>query len=132
ENAVARVLLRGLIKGLQPVDGADGRRLLDEAVAEHAGNEHIDEQLVKVAHRDEVLPDASVDICLDDIGSFAHAVDMEASGAAVYAWAGWYDAAFARDMLALHNTVRTDGSRIVIGPWSHGGRWHSSPLAGKK
>ncbi len=33
-------------------------------------------------------------------------------------------------MLSLHNTVRTKGSRIVIGPWTHGGRWHSSPLAG--
>jgi putative CocE/NonD family hydrolase len=132
ENAVARVLLKLMIKGLQPVDGPDGARLLAEAVEEHKGNEHVDEQLVRVQHRDELLPSANRDICLDEISPYAHATDMEASGAAVYAWAGWYDAAFARDMLSLHNTVRTNGSRIVIGPWSHGGRWHSSPLAGKK
>jgi putative CocE/NonD family hydrolase len=132
ESAVARAFLRLLIKGLQPVDGPEGRRLLAEAVKEHAGNEHVDEQLIRVDHRDEQLAGASVAITLDQLSPFADAVDMEASGAAIYAWAGWYDAAFARDMLSLHNTVHAEGSRIVIGPWSHGGRWHSSPLAGKK
>ena len=56
ESPIARVLLRLMIRGLQPVDGPDGRRLLDEAVREHAHNEHIDEQLIRVQHRDELLP----------------------------------------------------------------------------
>lgn len=128
ERTVARLLLRMMIRGLQPVDGPDGRRLLDEAVREHAANEHIDEQLIRVQHRDELLPNASADLTLDDISPFAHAAGMQASGVAIYGWAGWYDAAFARDMISLYNTVSNPGSRIVIGPWSHGGRWHSSPV----
>ena len=35
-------------------------------------------------------------------------------------------------MISLHNTVRTPGSRIVIGPWPHGGRWYSSPFVGRR
>jgi putative CocE/NonD family hydrolase len=128
ESPVARTVLRLMIKGLQPVDGPDGQRLLDEAVREHEANEHVDEQLIRVAHRDELLADASIETTLDEISPFAHATDMEASGAAIYAWAGWFDAAFATDMLSLHNTVRAPGSRIVIGPWAHGGRWQSSPV----
>ena len=57
---------------------------------------------------------------------------MEASGAAIYGFAGWLDGYFIKDMLALHNTVRTPGSRLVIGPWGHGGRWYSSPFVDKK
>ena len=45
-----------MIKGLQPVEGPDGPQLLDDAVREHAANEHIDEQLIRVSHPDEALP----------------------------------------------------------------------------
>ena len=132
ESPVAGALLRLMIKGVQPVDVDHDRSLLAAAVAGHADNEHFDEDLMGVTYRDEPMPGAADGATVEAQSPFVYATDMEASNTAVYAWAGWYDAAFCRDMLSLHNTIRTPGSRIVIGPWSHGGRWHSSPVAGKK
>src|SRR5262249_35300208 len=56
EQKAAQLVLQALIKGLQPVDGADGHELLDEAAAEHAANEHFDEDIVAVEYRDDPLP----------------------------------------------------------------------------
>ena len=53
---------------------------------------------------------------------------MRAAGVPIYGFAAWHDGAFIREMIGLHNTVRTPGSRLVIGPWPHGGRWYSSPM----
>jgi uncharacterized protein len=128
EKRLARLVLRMMVKGVQPVDDDKDRGLLVAAVREHAANQHPDEQMVRVRYRDDTLPDVPGAPTLDTTSPFTHVPAMEASGAAVYAWAGWLDAGFCREMLALHNSVRNPGSRLVIGPWGHGGRWYTSPV----
>ena len=133
ENRLARWLLRLMVKGLRPVDEDPDRTLLAEAVREHADNEAFDQDIVAVTHRDDVLPGSSIPATIDTQSPFSHAADMAASDAAIYGFTGWHDGAFIREMISLHLTVRTPGSRLIIGPWGHGGRWYSSPLiAGRR
>lgn len=132
ESRLVRFLLRLMIKGVRPVDGDTDRQLLAAAVREHATNEQANEQMMNVVHRDDLLPEAAAALTLDDFTPSTFADEMEASGTAIYAWTGWFDGGFVRDMITLHSTVRTPGSRLVIGPWGHGGRWYSSPTVRTK
>jgi putative CocE/NonD family hydrolase len=131
ENSLARVLMRLLVKGLRPVDEDTHGAMLAEAVGEHAANEHFDEDILAVTYRDDPLPSAPGST-LDTQSPFAHAGDLSASGVALYASTGWGDGAFVNEMLNLHNSVSVPESRIVVGPWGHGGRWYSSPLQRRK
>jgi uncharacterized protein len=131
ENAVARAVMRSLVRGLQPVDEDPDRRLLAEAAADHAKNTYFDPDLVAITYRDDEMP-STPGAVVDDQGPRTYAADMTASDVPIYGFAGWGDGSFIREMISLHNTVRTPGSRLVIGPWPHGGRWYASPLVQKK
>lgn len=133
ESPLAKALFLALVKGITPADEDQGRRLLAAAVKEHVDNEGFDEDISGISFRDDPLPVAGDGATLDTQAPASHIPDMEASGIPVYAYGGWYDAAFAREMISLHNSVRNPGSRLVIGPWDHGGKNDCSPpVAGKR
>ncbi len=127
QSRVARLVLRLMVHGIEPADDDPEEIELARAVADHAGNEHPEATLIAIEHRDDVLP-GTTDATLDTQSPFAHAEVLRNSGVAVYGFAGWLDAAFTRDLVALHNTVRTPGSKLVIGPWGHGARFYCSPF----
>ena len=127
-NAALRALFKMLVRGLKPVD----RDLLQQAVADHKGNEYIDVGMLKVEFRDDPLPDTAVDTTLEAQSPCAYADDMVASDVPVSAYAGWWDGGSALEMLQLHATVATPGSRIVIGPWGHAGTRQVGPGGGGK
>ncbi|MGQ0640679.1 MAG: CocE/NonD family hydrolase [Gemmatimonadaceae bacterium] len=56
----------------------------------------------------------------------------EGSGAAIYSYSGWYDGAYARSAIARFLTLRNAGSRLVLGPWSHGGAFYFGPALGSR
>jgi len=131
EKRAARLLLRAMVKGLKPVDDDRDRSQLAAAVREHAGNEMFDKDLSSVEYRDDAMPSAH-GATIDTQSPFTFAADMEAAGVPIYAYGGWLDASFARELISLHNTVRTPGSQLILGPWAHGGKFYSSPLVDKK
>lgn len=118
--------LAGVVTGLRPVDEDVDGTLLAAAVEEHKGNRYIHDELLAVTHRDDAFQDGAPS------SSFSPSMlvpDLEASGAAIYSYAGWYDGAFTAEMVHLHLSVANPGSRLVIGPWGHGGRTYDSPFA---
>jgi putative CocE/NonD family hydrolase len=127
EQRFARLLMRAMVRGLKPVDGDRDRRQLAEAVRDHAANESFDQDLVTIEHRDDPLPTAP-SMTVDTQSPSRFAADMEAAGVPIYAYGGWLDAAFQRELINLHNTVRTPGSQLLIGPWAHGGKFYCSPV----
>jgi len=127
ESPVQKGLFYALVQGIRPADDDKGRKLLAQAVAEHVDNEAFDLDIAGVTYRDDELPIAGGGTTLDTQAPATHATDMEAASVPVYAYAGWYDAAFVREMISLHNTVRSPGSRLIIGPWDHGGKNDCSP-----
>jgi putative CocE/NonD family hydrolase len=136
-----------LVTGVQPVQDDRDRSLRGEAIAAHRDNYDVNEQALSLTFRDDVAPSdpfhhqGAVDFRLvgnpiDESGSidlcsphnYWH--DTEASGAAVYSYGGWFDGAYAHSAIKRFLTVSTPGSRLILGPWNHGGRWRIDPFRG--
>ncbi|HKV17384.1 MAG TPA: CocE/NonD family hydrolase [Mycobacterium sp.] len=136
-----------LVTGVQPVDDDHDRSSRDEAIAAHRDNYDVHEQALALTFRDDVAPSdpfhhaGGTDFVpagtpIDDTGSidlcsphnYWH--DTEASGAAIYSYGGWFDGAYAHSAIKRFSTISTPGSRLTLGPWNHGGRWHIDPLGG--
>jgi putative CocE/NonD family hydrolase len=132
ENPLVRPLFFALTDGIRAVDDDRDKKLIAAAVREHVDNEAFDLDLAAITHRDDLFPHAAEEATLDSQSPAAFASDLEAAGLPIYAYGGWLDAAFNREMISLHQTVRTPGSRLVIGPWEHGARFHCSPIVDGK
>lgn len=144
-HEVAGWWVKLLVTGVQPVDDDPGRSLRAGAIAEHSANYDIDSQAESLTFRDDVAPSDPfhrpeggapelVGNPIDEEGSinlfsphnYWH--DVEASGAAVYSYGGWFDGAYAHSAVKRFNTLSTPGNRLILGPWSHGGGWHIEPF----
>jgi len=125
---IARGLLKLLGMQIMPVDEDPDGTMLAEAVRDHEENEYFDRDLMAVTYRDEKLPNSSIPATLDTQSPSSHAQELEASGVPIYGYTGWYDGAFPREMINLHMTVRTPGSKLIVGPWGHHAKFNSSPV----
>ena len=124
----ARILLQIFGMQIMPMDEDRGGSKLAEAVRDHVDNEYLDRDLVRVSFNDEQLPSSSTPVTLETLSPYAHTHDMEASGAAIYSYGGWFDGAFPRELSSLFMTVHTPGSKLILGPWGHHAKFNSSPV----
>lgn len=86
-----------------------------------------DGRLTNVTFRDDRT---SAGWTLDDVSPFTNAASIRASGAAIYSASGWYDGALQRSAIVRFRTVVTPGSRLILGPWNHDGRFAFTPVLG--
>ncbi|MGH7718973.1 MAG: CocE/NonD family hydrolase, partial [Gemmatimonadaceae bacterium] len=112
--------------GARPVDGDSGVALLAMAVREHV-NPDVYENLRRIAFRDDT---ALAGWTLGEISPHTKLDDIRAGGAAIYSYSGWFDGAYPRAAALRFRAVRTPGSRLVLGPWNHGGGRYYSPSLG--
>ncbi len=112
----------GPVTGVRPVDGPDGERLLAEAVAEHAGNASIHPQAAPVLTRDDRSPDG---ISLDAISPHSR-YDTLSRRIPIYSYGGWADG-FSGSQIKRFLAQPAPGSRLIMGPWNHGGGWAYYP-----
>jgi uncharacterized protein len=144
-DEVAGRWLKFLVTGVQPVDGDHHRSLRAGAIAAHRDNYDVHEQALSLTFRDDVAPS---DPYHNDLGSRLEPVgtpidnsgslnlisphnywrDVESSGAPVYSYCGWFDGAYAHSAVKRFLTISTPGTRLILGPWNHGGKWHIEPL----
>ncbi len=120
---------RRLFIGSRPADGDSGAILLAQAVREHSANPDIHENLRSIVFRDDT---ALAGWALDDLSPHAKLADIRAASVPIYNYSGWYDGAYTRAAALRFRAVRTPGSRLVLGPWNHGGGAYFSPSLGTK
>jgi putative CocE/NonD family hydrolase len=143
-HEVAGDWLKLLVTGVQPVQKDRDRSSRAGAIAAHADNYDVHEQALSLTFRDDVAPS---DPYHDQLGSGLELVgtpidctgsmdlmsphnywhDVESSGAAIYSYAGWFDGAYGHSAVKRFTTISTPGSRLTLGPWNHGGKWHVEP-----
>lgn len=126
------------VRGIQPVDQDPSGLMLRQALAQH-NNIRLDTYLNTAVYRDDAPAD--VDGVLGGFSpavrahakrSFqeglgmtglsspdSYAAAIEASGAAIYSFDGWFDAAYARGAL-LRLLALDNPQKLIIGPWIHG------------
>jgi len=142
--------VRLLVTGVQPVDEDRDRSLRAEAIRDHLNNYDVHANILTITYRDDIAPSDPRfhgKVTPEDLGLLAaepmdpegsiglvsphnYTRDVEASGAAIYSYTGWFDGAYPHAAMKRFLTVRNPGSRMIIGPWNHGGGWNTDPLEG--
>lgn len=117
---------RVAVGGVFPAD----RALLPAAQAERGKNSNLEQLLAPLHFRDagnsEVEPGRLM--TFDHVSP--HAVVGHRSRVPVLSYSGWFDNAFQRSTLRQFLATRAPGSKVRIGPWSHGVGMHNiSPYA---
>jgi putative CocE/NonD family hydrolase len=126
------------VRGFAPVDGFDGDALLRQAVAEH-NNVRVAQYARSSTYRDDmpsetcglvdgfsrtVREQAARAIAANrgmmSLTSPAERVEsIEASGAAIYSYDGWFDGGDCRGSIARYLSLKNP-QKLTIGPWIHG------------
>lgn len=115
-----------LVRGVKPVDGDKGRRLLKAAVRDHAANIGVDSIADSITYRDDVSK--ATGTCIKEFNVYAFREQIERSGTPIYGWGGWFDAGTADAVIRRFMTFN-NYQIAVIGPWNHGAHQHASPYA---
>ncbi|MGH9755976.1 MAG: CocE/NonD family hydrolase, partial [Blastocatellia bacterium] len=127
-NVISELAPKGIV-GVRPVDEDADRRMLARAFSEHTTNIDIAAEMPHITFRDDRAP---ANWTLNEVSPFTYLRELTSSGAAIYSYSGWYDGGYPRAAIARFLTVRNPGSRLVIGPWNHGGAFYFSPSLGRR
>jgi hypothetical protein len=123
---VPRVGADGAARGVRPVDGPDGRSLLESAIAGRRQMPNMYEAMRTIVYQDDG-PEAWGGVSMDWWGIHSHAADVERAGTPMQSWASWMDAGTANGVLHRFMTLRNP-QNVVIGAWSHGGPLDADPF----
>lgn len=119
---------RRQLAGVRPVDEDSDKTLLAQAIREHVTNIDIHAELSPISFRDDRAPAGWT---LEATSPKSYVGELVASRAAIYSYSGWYDGGYQLSAINRFLTVRNPGSRLVLGPWNHGGRFFFSPANGR-
>jgi len=117
---------RHVMKGVMHVDEDRDGALLDAAVASHQWNGNVHTACSAMAFKDDVWV-YEPSLRFDQISPSGKIAELKAANLPIYNYSGWFDGAYANSAINRHLTIPTPGSKLVIGPWSHGGRYNSGP-----
>lgn len=138
------------VRGIMPVAVDKDRSILKGALRAHEANYLVHEQASHITFRDDIAPGdpryagkaTPQDILnlpgtlppstgsVDLFSPHSYVENIRASGAAVYSYSGWLDGGYPHAVIKWFLNVKTPGSRLIIGPWNHGGGWNINPNAG--
>ncbi len=125
-EAVLRALARRLITGVRPVDADADRQLLAAAIASHAGNHDPHADALTLTYRDDAPPGRPA-FTPDAFSPHSSVTAARSAGIPIASISGWHDSAYPHSAVKRFRAVGTPGSRLILGPWEHGGALHTSP-----
>lgn len=111
------------LEGVAPVDEDDSGAMLRAAVEQHASSPSVADLYSKIPFKDDVVSGQSLPVR----SPYTHRDAIVASGAAIYSISGWYDGKYPFAAIKRFLNTPNPGSRLIIGPWDHGGRQSISP-----
>ncbi len=121
-----KIFLRFLINGAAPVsDDKEGGKLLCQAKKDHLKNYDIYKSSCLIKFRDDISRDG---LTLDDFSPHNFVSEIQKSKTPIYNWSGWYDGAYQRSAINRYLNVKIPGSRLLLGPWDHGGNHTADPF----
>ncbi len=114
-----------IIKGVTPVQ-KNGRKLLRQAVKEHAANFNIYEQTNQINYRDDAPLDKSIQ-SIDELSLHTLISNINAANVPICLYTGWFDGSFALGSARLFNNLKGSQNKLIIGPWDHGSVYNCCP-----
>lgn len=124
---MAAPILNAMVIGIRATDEDTTRALVAEAARDHADNVDVHSSALRLTYRDDVqlserFPSVSIDAFSPH--SFAHQARPDL---AMFSISGWRDGAYQRSATNRFRTVKCEQSRLLLGPWCHGGKIYASP-----
>lgn len=111
--------------GVLPIDADRDRKLLKAAIEQHRANYLVHDEALQIVYRDDVSEGG---ISMDRFSPHTFLADLRAANIPFYSYSGWYDGGYAHSAIKRFVTLRTPGSKLILGPWDHGGDDHVRPL----
>lgn len=118
--AIAKMILGGVA----PVKG--DRAALKAALEDHKHNLNVDETSRGLMYRDQG-PTNKVVEGMGDFSPHTHQEKINGSGGSFMSVSGWHDGGYQHAAIKRFLTTKAPLNNLVIGPWSHGGAFHTSP-----
>ncbi len=117
-------LLKSIYRGVQPVDGLRGRRLLKEAIAGHAENGNVYEECRNVRYKDDVMP---CGLSLMQTSPYVYKEAIERGNVPMMITVGMMDADTVDGAIDRYQSYRNP-QEVFIGPWTHSGKRYADTL----
>jgi putative CocE/NonD family hydrolase len=111
------------LEGVAPVDDDASGAQLRAALEQHEKSPSVADLYSKMPFKDDVVSGQS----LPARSPYMYREAIVASGAALYSISGWYDGKYPSAAIKRFLNTPNPGSRLIIGPWDHGGRQSISP-----
>lgn len=111
------------LEGVAPVDEDVTGAMLQAAIEQHAQSPRVTDVYSKLPFKDDVFGGQS----LPARSPYMYRDAIVASGAAIYSISGWYDGKYPFAAIKRFLNTPNPHSRLLIGPWDHGGRQSISP-----
>jgi uncharacterized protein len=130
QKKLAAWALRRLATGVRPADNDRDGALLAAAIAAHRENFDVHAGALDITYRDDAgvspaYPDESIDL----FSPHRYLDRLRRSGAAILGMSGWLDGGYQHSAIKRFRTVNNPGSRLILGPWDHGGLHDISPFS---
>jgi len=118
--------VQAIVKGVMPVDEDTDGAILQKIVAKRLYNCNVYEAALHSQFIEDVW------ICDPSITMFAfspcgHQEAFRETGVPIYGYSGWFDGAYPHAAIKRHLTIQNPGSKLILGPWNHGGSYNASP-----
>jgi len=125
-----------ITSGVSPVDNDPRGQQRDLAVADHVENYSVLQRMSRIEFADdeavderEVVEPRFAEDGTQLLGSqlispLHYARQITASRAAVFNYSGWWDGGYAKVAALRFLRSPNPGSRLILGPWNHGGGWN--------
>lgn len=117
--------LGAVFGSVRPTD--DGAELLAAAIHDHRASFDIHEGALRITSRDDRgIQDSDPDSTIDRLSPHLYSGALRSSGAAIYSVGGFRDGAYQHAAVKRYRTIRNAGSRLLLGPFCHGGKLYCS------
>jgi len=120
------VLARILVKGVRRVKVKGKNRVFRAAIRDHKNNQSVANTAKGVNFRDDTPPSGAAKNA-DIFSPFYYNQQINASGAAIYLYSGWFDGSYQYASIRKFLNYTNPKNKLTIGPWEHGGNFNCSP-----
>ncbi|MDX1991391.1 MAG: CocE/NonD family hydrolase [bacterium] len=110
--------------GVRPADTDTEGTYLASLLAERF-SANVYDSVNTITYRGESYGESGQSV--DSVSVYNQQEAIEASGVPMFTWVSWLDTATADGALSRYLTF-SNPQRVIIGPWSHGGGYHTDPF----
>ncbi len=122
-----KLIAKMLIKGVDPINGKGKRKLLRGAMEAHKDNISVHDAVLTIRNRDDVPMEGKYLSGISVFSPHAYRGVVDSSGAAIYCYSGWFDGDYQHAAVKRFLNLTNPNSKLIIGPWEHGGYLNLSP-----